>query len=125
MPLKAGTPWVATIVSGEPAWLLGPDVEPARRFEKPVVIGTAAWATLKMDRRARIDAGRIRTGELQLNVGLQDLGPSSAARISIAGAQELVEVTKIGHEAASFSSDRAPAAAILLTSLPVAANSIV
>jgi hypothetical protein len=78
-----------------------------------------------MDRRAWIDAGRILAGELQLDIGLEDLGAGGAARISIAGAQELIEVTKIGHGAVSLSSNRDPAAAILLTSLPVAANRIV
>jgi hypothetical protein len=80
------------------ASLLGPDVaKPARRFEQPVVIGPAARAALKVDRGARVNAGWILPGELQLNVGVEDVGTSSAARISILGPQELIQIATIGH----------------------------
>ena len=82
------------------------------------MIGPAAGAALKMDRRARVNTGWVLPGKLQLDVGVEDPGASSAAHISILGAQELIHVTKIGHQAASFLSDRRPAAAILVSSLP-------
>ena len=106
--VRAGS-WVA---------LIGPGAtEPARCFEQPVVIGPAAGAALKVDRRAGVNPSRILPSELQLDVGVEDLGANDAARISILGAQKPIEVAKIGHRAASFLSDRCPGAAILVSSL--------
>jgi hypothetical protein len=82
------------------------------------VVGPAAGAALKVDRGARVNTGWVLPGELQFDVLVEDLGASSAARISVLGAQELIQVAKIGHRAASFLSNRCSAAAILVSSLP-------
>jgi nickel/cobalt transporter (NiCoT) family protein len=103
--------------------LLGLDVgEAARRFEQAGVIGLATWTALKMDRRAGEHTGRILAGQLQLDVGVEDFLACGATRVSVLGAQKLVEATKIGHQAASFSRSGCPAAAMLARRLCLASN---
>jgi hypothetical protein len=68
------------------AGLPGPDVgEPARRLERPVVIGPAAGAALTVDRGPGVNAGRTLAGERQLDVGVEDLGARSRSPSSERG----------------------------------------
>jgi hypothetical protein len=63
----------------------------------PGVIGLATWTTPKVDRRTGEHARRILAGQLQLDVGVEDVLAGGAAGVSLLGAQDLVEATKIGH----------------------------
>jgi hypothetical protein len=71
--------------------------EAACRFEQPGVIGLATWTTLKVDRRTGEHKSRIFAGQFQLDVRVEDVLAGGAARVSVLGAQQLVEATKIGH----------------------------
>jgi hypothetical protein len=71
-----------------------------------------------VDRDARVNTGWIPPSELQFDVRAEDLTASSAAPISILGTQNLIQVTRIGHREASFSSNRYPAPAILSGAYP-------
>jgi hypothetical protein len=68
---------------------------------------------LEVGCRAPANTSWVLPGELQLDVRVQDLGGCSAARISIRGAQELIQIATIGHRVAFFLSNRCFAAAIL------------
>jgi hypothetical protein len=59
-----------------------------------------------VDSRALVNPGWVLPSEFQLDVRMQDLGGSGAARISILRAQELIQVAKIGHWATSCLSNR-------------------
>src|SRR5437899_3044190 len=102
--------------------LLGLDVgEPAGRFQQTVVIGPAAGAALEVDRGAWVHLCRVFPGQLQLNVGVEDVLARGASCVSILGAQQLVEPATVSHQAAS-SSTGCPAAAILARRLRLAPN---
>jgi hypothetical protein len=84
------------------------------------VIGPAAGAALKVNRGARVNTGWILASELQLNVGVEDVGASGATRVPIPCAQELIQVATVGHQDASLSNSRCSGAAIVMSSLCVA-----
>jgi hypothetical protein len=86
------------------------------------VIGPAAWTALKVDGRTGERTHWIFAGELQLDVGVEDVLARGAAWIPVFGAQKLVEATKIGHQAASLSDRGCPAAAMLARRLRLATN---
>lgn len=103
--------------------LLGRGVgKPADRLEQAVVIGAAAGAALQVDRRAGVHACRVFPCELQLDIGVEDLLAGDAAGVSLLGSEKLVEATKIGRQAASFSLRGCPAAAMLARRLRLASN---
>lgn len=78
--------------------------EAARGFEQPGVIGPTPWTALKVDRRPGEHKSWILAGQLQFDVGVQDVLAGGAARVSVLRAQQLVERTLIRHHAASVSS---------------------
>src|SRR6201996_1719598 len=105
------------------AALLGAYVaEPARRLEQPVVLSPAARATLQMNRRAGVNPGRVLSCQLQLDVGVEDPDAGGAARISIGGAEKLIQLTQIGHLAPSSLNDGYPRCGIFVRSLRLATN---
>ena len=81
-------------------------------FEQPVVIGAAAVAALKVNRRPGIDGRGVFARELQLDVGLEDALTRRAAGVSVRGAEKLVQVTRIGHRAPFSSSGCCPGSSL-------------
>ena len=100
-PASTGSRIIVSWIGGGPCYSVHV-AEPARRLEQPVLVGPAAGAASKVDRRTPVNTGWVLPGELQLDVRRKDLGDSSAAGISLLGAQKLIQVAKIGHRAASF-----------------------
>lgn len=102
-----------------PPLALGRDVsEPPGGLEQPVVIGAAARTALQVDRGAREHAGGVLAGELELDVRIEDRLAGAAPSVSVLDAEQLVQVTALGHQTTS-SSTRRPESAILACSLPV------
>jgi hypothetical protein len=62
------------------------------------------------------------SGELDLDVGVEDDLAGGAARVSVFGAQQCVKVTVIAHQAASVLSTACPAAAMLARRVRLASN---
>jgi hypothetical protein len=67
-----------------------------------LVVGLAAWTAPEVDRCSREETSWIFAGELQLDVGLEDLLTGGAARVAVFGAEHLVEPTEIRRQAAPF-----------------------
>src|SRR5262245_16378440 len=89
--------------------LLRRDVAEAPRcLEQAGVIGLATRTALEVDGRPGEDTSRIFPGELQLDIGVEDLLAGGATGVSLLGAQQVVEVTKIGHRASSPSRTACP-----------------
>src|SRR5919197_5276721 len=87
------------------------------RLEHPVVVGAAARADAKVDRGAREALAGVLAAQLQLDVLVHDRDAGVAARITLLGAQQLVELVQVGHARASSSLSGWPAAARLARSL--------
>jgi hypothetical protein len=63
---------------------------------------------LKVDRGSGVNAGRTFAGELQFDVGAEDLGVGSTRRVSVGGAQKLIQFTRIDRQAASSPATEVP-----------------
>jgi hypothetical protein len=66
--------------------------KPAGCFEQPVVIEPAPRAAPKVGRGTGVNTGRGCAGELQLDIGVEDLLAGGAPGVSVFGAQKLGEV---------------------------------
>src|SRR5262249_44624753 len=99
-------------------------VQPAARdLEQPIVVGLAAWAALKMDRRAGKFAGGVLAGEFPVDVRVENFLARRAAGVALLGAQQLVKLsTPIGHALPLSSTTGCPAAARRLRSARLASN---
>src|SRR5262249_24434118 len=105
----------------ESGWIDTP--EPPSGLEQPVVVGATAGAAPHVDRGARERAGGIRTGQLELDVGVEDVLAGRTARVALRRAQQLVEAAPgIDHATTSSSSTPCPAAASRLRSVRLASN---
>ena len=81
------------------------------------MIGPAAGAALQVDGSAGIHVRWVLPCELQVDICIEDAFAGAAVCVSLVGAEQLVEATKIGHRTAPFSGIGYVAPAMLASSL--------